>query len=1165
MRSLIRIAIAMLMLASAVALAQVSKGSISGTVVDPSGAAVVDAEVRVTALDTNQISSSVTGGTGGFKLSLLPVGTYKLEIVKAGFRKMSLGNLTVVAGVDTGLGEIKVEIGSASETVEVSAGSALVETTQAQVTNTFQSAYLNNIPGIQENQGLDVLAVLLPGVSSTRDLGYANTNGTGFSVNGLRGRSNDQQIDGQNNNDNSVAGPGIFIGDTEFVNQYQVTTNNFGAEFGRNSGSIVNIITKSGTNKFHGSIYGTESNSALTSLTNIQRNTEWGEGLKKPPRFNDEFTGATIGGPWVKDKVFFFAGFDNEMISSKTVYGSGYLTPTPTGIAQLSACYPGSASVAALQAHGPYAIGGGPTTLGSPTVANYTDSGYAGFAPNDGATGCNVELAGVQRELNNGSHQYNWVFRNDIQTSNETISARYIFQKQVFFNTDQGQAAQGYPVSVPSLAQSLGISWTHKITNQMLNELRLNAGRQNVQFGGNTLGSVPLQGNLENGLANIAFRDSSLLGFGPLTSMPQGRIVNTYQIQDNWSYVRGNHQLKAGVNFTYQRSPNKFLPNANGAFTFDDWGTFAANAPYSTSITLGNPSLDFREYDSFYYFGDDWKVTNRLTLNLGLTYSYYGQPANLFHNNDTKQQTGSNPFWDASLPLAVTTFPSIPAPKNSWGPSVGFAYTPGWGGWLFGEDKTVIRGGYRLAYDPPFYNIYLNISSSAPQVLAQTILPGQPLPAEPYGPAVRSALASYLTLGVSDPRSFSQTKVTPNFGPDRVHSWSLGIQREFGRRAAAEVRYVGNHGENLFQSVNGNPYIAGLAEGIADGMFHSNLLPAGMTPCEAADAVVSTATGRADCNNGKFRLRSNSAYSDYNGLQAEFRTTNLFNQLTMKTNYTFSKTTDNASEIFGSLAAGGTYAFSQNPLNYTGAEHGLSGLDFPHTWTVSFNEALPFFTTQRGVLGHILGGWSLAGSYILQSGQTYTPAQVYLSSATSGYNTLDNSFNASFNSGFETARPFLGNLSAPATAIGIYAGDACSLYGDAVSCGAAPTALVDFGQLNGTGTTTVVQANQVHFIANTAQAQAVAGTPYGNAGRNSLRDYRTNTANFQVAKTSNWGERVRLIWHMSMVNAFNHPNYASIDPFLEDAGLVGAYTGFANPKVQDGGYRNIRFGMKVTF
>ena len=1166
MRSLIRIALSVLMLAGAISLAQVSKGSISGTVVDPSGAAVVDAEVRATALETNVTNTTVTGSTGNFKLSLLPVGTYKLEVTKAGFRKVALGSITVTPGVDSGLGEVRVEIGSASETVEVSAATPLVETTQAQVTNTFESAYLNNIPGIQENQGLDVLALLLPGVSASRDLGYANTNGTGFSVNGLRGRSNDQQIDGQNNNDNSVTGPGIFVGDSEFVTQYQVTTNNFGAEYGRNSGSVVNVITKSGTNRFHGSVYGTESNSALTSLTNIQRNKEWGDGLKKPPRFNDEFTGATIGGPWIKDKVFFFGGFDNEMISSKTVYSTGGLTPTPTGIAQLAGCYPGSSSVVALQSYGPYAIGGSPAPLGSPAVTNYSDNGYVGFVPNDGAGGCNVELAGVGRTLNNGSHQYNWVFRNDIQTSSETITARYIFQKEVFFNSDQGQAAQGYPVSVPSLGQSLGISWTHKITNQMLNELRLNVARQNVQFGGNTLGTVPLQGELTNGLASVSFQDSTLLGFGPLSSMPQGRIVNTYQLQDNWSYVRGNHQLKAGVNFTYQRSPNKFLPNANGAFTFPDWGAFAANQPAYTSITLGSPDLDFREYDSFYYFGDDWKLTNRLTLNLGLTYSYYGQPANLFHNNDTKRQTGNDPYWDPTLPLAVTTFPSIPAPKNSWGPSVGFAYTPGWGGWFFGQDKTVIRGGYRLSYDPPYYNIYLNIASAAPQVLAQTIIPGQPLPADPHGPAVRSELASYLTLGVSDPRSFSQTKVSPNFGPDRVQSWTFGIQREIGKHAAAEVRYVGNRGENLFQSIDGNPYIAGLASGIAAGLLNPSLLPAGMTPCSAADAVVASAVGRENCDLGKFRERTNTGYSAYHGLQTEFRTTNLFNQLTLKTNYTWSKTTDNVSEIFGTGGAGGTYAFSQNPLNYTSAEHGLSGLDFPNTWTVSFNEALPFFTKQHGVLGHIFGGWSLAGSYILQSGEPYTPVQAYLSSATSPYNTLDNSFDASFNTyGFETARPFVGNLSAPPTAIGIYAVDACALYGDSVSCGAPANALVDFTALNGTGSTTVVQGNQVHFIANTNQAQIIAGTPYGNAGRNTLRDYKTNSANFQLAKTSNLGERVRVIWHMSMVNAFNHPNYSSIDPFLEDAGYVGAYTGFANPTVQNGGNRTIRFGLKVTF
>jgi len=129
----------------------------------------------------------------------------------------------------------------------------------------------------------------------------------------------------------------------------------------------------------------------------------------------------------------------------------------------------------------------------------------------------------------------------------------------------------------------------------------------------------------------------------------------------------------------------------------------------------------------------------------------------------------------------VTVFPNLPAPKNSWGPNIGFAYAVGNGGRILGDNKTVIRGGYRLAYDVPYYNIYLNISSSAPQVLAQTVVPGVPLLAAPFGPANRTELAPDLTLGTFDPRTFNETNVSPNFKPDRVSSWSLGVQRELGR------------------------------------------------------------------------------------------------------------------------------------------------------------------------------------------------------------------------------------------------------------------------------------------------------------------------------------------------------------------------------------------------
>jgi hypothetical protein len=1181
---------------------QVSKGSISGTVLDPSGAVVSGADVRATDLSTNQVLSTTSDTSGLFKLPLLAVGTYKVEVSKAGFRKAEVSGVDVAPGVDTGLGGVKLEVGATTDTVEVSAATPLVETTQAQITNSFDNTMLSNLPGVQENQGLDTLAVLLPGISGSRDLGFSNSNGGGgFTVNGLRGRDNDQQIDGQNNNDNSVAGPGIFISDTEFVNEYQITTNNFGAEYGRNAGSVVNIITKSGGNVWHGSVYGTESNSALNSLTNQQANTVWGDALTKPPRFNDEFTGATIGGPWVKNKLFFFGGFDDEIVASKNVFSDGTLVPDATGVGELASCYPGSTSVAALQTYGPFAVGGGnPTPIGSPVLVggsptypmgySPTLGGYAypGFVPNNADGTCHVELSGIQRTLNNGSHQYNWVSKLDVTTSRETVSARYVFQKLTFFNAD-GDGGAGYPVDVPSLGQQLGMSWTHKITNSMLNELRASAGRQNVQFGGNSLGTVPTDAGVSNGLSNIAFAgqsqtstpsSSDLLGFGPNDAFPQGRIVNTYQIQDNWSYVHGKHQFKAGVNLTDQKSPNTFLPNVNGRFFYPDWGAYAANATLETAVTLGNPKLDFVEHDTFYYFGDDWKVTDHLTLNLGLTYSYYGQPADLFHNNDVRQQTSSTPFWLPSLPTSVTEFPNLPAPKNSWGPSIGFAYAVGRGGWLMGDNKTVFRGGYRLAYDPPFYNIYLNISGSAPQVLAQTVIPGAPLPASPFGPAVRSELAPSLTLGVSDPRNFDESTVTPNFRPDRVHSWSFGIQRELGSHAAAEVRYVGNHGENLFQSINGNPYLGcgdpgclggaetpGLTDAIADGVFPSSLLPSGLTPCPAANAVVGNSIGRENCGLGIQRLRTNTGYSDYNGLQLELRTNNLFNQLTMKTNYTWSKTTDNVSEIFGTFGGGGTVAFSQDPLNYKGAEHSLSGLDFPQTWTISFNEAIPIFKGQKGFLGHAFGGWSVAGTYVLQSGQSYTPVEFFSAYALSPYDVSDLSFLGGFNSGSDTARPFLSNRSAPASAIGVYAADACGFFGNPVVCSAAPNTLYDYTALNASGgaTANAVSASKEHFILNSFEAQTILGTPFGNASRNSLRDAITNTGSFQVAKTSNWGERVRLIWHMSIVDVFNHPNYASVDPFIEDAGLVGFDTGFANPSVQAGGNRAIRFGLRVTF
>jgi hypothetical protein len=508
----------------------------------------------------------------------------------------------------------------------------------------------------------------------------------------------------------------------------------------------------------------------------------------------------------------------------------------------------------------------------------------------------------------------------------------------------------------------------------------------------------------------------------------------------------------------------------------------------------------------------------------------------------------------------VRTFPRIPSTKNAFGPGVGFAYSPQWGGWLTGHGKTVIRGGYRLTYDPPFYNIYLNISSASPQVFLQT-LPSSvaakiPMPAVPTGPTVREQLSGFLTLGVYDPRSFNETTIAPNFGPDRVHQWSLGIQRQFAKDSVFEARYVGNHGFDLFQSINANPYVASLAESFP------NLLPPGVTPCPKADAVVPTAEGRVNCNQGIVRERTNTGYSDYNALQLEFRSTSLFNQLTMRAGYTFSKTTDNVTEIFGTGAAGNTLAFSQNPLNFTSAEHGLSGLDIPQAFTLSFVEDIPVFRAQHGVVGHILGGWGVAATYLLSSGQPYTPQQ-YALGEFSGAAGGDANFNVSFAGSYDTFRPFLSNPNASAANVGIYAGDACSYFGS--GCGINSDTLISFNAVNTTGAVTTVNKSQVRYIVNGGVAQTVFGAPYGNAARNSLRDFKTNSANFTLYKRFKFWEHAVLQWHMSMVNVFNHPNFSSVDPFVDDAGFSGLYNGFADPTLTDGGNRSIRFGLKITF
>jgi hypothetical protein len=1157
--------------------AQLSGGSLSGTVVDAQRAAIQNAEVTITNVATLATVSTATGTDGSFHGAPLSSGTYTVLIVKSGFKQLLVESARVSVGSDLGLGELQLKIGEASTTITVRATSGLIDRTEPQLSQSFGTEKLTSLPGIQENQGLDNLALLVPGVADVRDIGFSSANGVQFSVNGLRGRNNDQQIDGQNNNDNFEMGPAISLADPEFVTQYELITGNFNAEIGRNSGGLVNIVTKSGTNDLHGSLYGTESNWRLNSLSPNQKTFE---GLTRVPVFNNAFVGGTVGAPITRDRLFIFAGASSEFINQNEVFVAGQSTPTPAGVEKLSDCFPNNASVRALGSFGPYSVKAGkPSPLGVVTLVDIPACG-------------GVAVAGIQRALPADSRQSDFVIKLDYQTSKNHFSGRYIYARSLFSNSE-GSGAAGYAADHFQLSQAYSFSWSRYFGADTANEFRASYGRNNIQDGGNSLGNtVPRAGMLGDALTFVSFVDPSLLSFGVPTGLPQGRIANTFQFHDNLTHVVGRHVLNIGIDVTYVRSPIITLPNFNGSFQFADFGAFVANAPSRIRIASGNPYLDFRETDFYPYAADDIRVTRGLVLTVGLTWSYYGQPANLLHKITTRSQTGDNPLWNTDLPLSVTTAPQLSAYKNSWAPGIGFAWSPH-ASFLHLGDKTVFRGGYRLAYDPSAYIAYVSEAGGAPNVISTTLTGGNaaanPLPAIPTGNNVRTLLEPHLQTGIFDPRDFASTTVSPHFGPDRVHQWSFGVQEEISHNAALEIRYVGNHGTRLFQTIDGNPYILGLAN------THPELVPAGLKPCPASQAAIPELIGRLNCTSDALvRERGNTGYSDYHGLQIELRSRSLWNQLTLQSFYSFSKTTDNTSEIGATGAAGNTSALSQSQVNFTDQEHGISGLDFPYKWALSFVEEVPLFRNRDGFVGHALGGWRAAAVYILSSGQPYTAVQFGISCAAGGdicadpasnTNPYDPEFNATFALPDGSLRPFQGSNNAPMQAVGIFAKDICASDDRGNLCGnpaISATTLIGLNQFNKgfKGTTTdgsghvvpdsahpaqVVANDQVRFIANTPTATAVFGTPFGNVGRNTLRDGHTNVLNVSVFKVTKLTEKLNVQFHADFMNALNHPNYSSVDPFIDDAGLTSEATGFANPHLFGFSNRTISFGAKLFF
>ncbi len=1197
-----------LIVATSVAFSQgIITGGITGTAADQTGAVVPGAVVKAVSDTTGSTFQVIAGSDGAFRIADVPLGSYTVTVTAIGFGPAELSHVIVVAGNSTPL-KVALSLGKSAETVEVEgSASELINTESSQGSLAIDAVQLSTAPVAG---AIDNVTLIVPGVAIEHSMTDQNTNGVDYSVNGQRGRSNNSEIDGQTNNDNSIGGPSFFFSNQDALQEVQVVTSDMGAQYGRNMGAVVNYITKQGTNTFHGSGFEDFLGSWGSSLLQSQKDAQYGfcpggssaafasaNGclLATVPRFVESLYGGTLGGPVLKDKLWLFGStfWTHEYQSGAFDTSGSALFPDANGLTQLQAAYPNNPAVASIVANGPYSIkGGNPIPVaGTTTTVPVTD----------GNTVSTIEMSAVGRDLDAHVLDQEELGRLDYQmTSNDRFYVRYAYQNNPwipawYLYNPIGVATGGYS-QVTGITHEVGGDWTHMFTPSVTNQLRYAFQQSKLGFEGGGLPSCTFADFSScSSLVTLGFGATSAgygYGAGSLLTpgaLPQGRDVKVNQVQDNASRTRGRHTLLFGGEFDHQDSPNFGLPNVQGVFNFTPGASgLALNYPASSlapgglcylatsgqpssnpcnngytgflqgngtlALAQGNPTIPYKEPDYAIYFQDNWKVTQNLTLNLGVRYEYFGQAVNLLHSESVKQQTGSDPFWSTSLPVSATTYPHVNPNYRNVEPRVGLAYLPP------GQPKMVVHAGFAIDVDPAFYNLFLNAAQSAPVVNANTIVcNGTTINCVPSGgltfATVQAADVKYIPTG-GDPRVNPYTLIPANFKNPMVETYTLGIQYQVAPSAVWETRYVGSHTFGQFQALNTNPDILTVQSAFPDYGSSVNV-------CTDPTAPGYT---REDCSHGLELTYGNTAFLIYNALQTSL-TVRDFHHITGTASYTYSRAISNASEVFSTGSGGNTSAFAQNPLNPDIGERGVDGNSYPNLWGIQLTFTEPWFSKQPGILGRLLGGYFLNTFYQYNGGQVFSPSQAFsvtspnVSIPTSDSaqvaaevtsNFCDFGFAQNFGS---QCRPILANQSAPMTSVGINVGN---------------------GVYENYATGAVAQRSSFHWLWNN-QAEALAlGNPFPGVGRNTLRGDSWNNLDASLGKNFKATERVNVQLTMNIFNVMNRAYYGTPDVSIEDSVpglfLTNTFAG-TNPGTAAGGgayfagfgNRNIQLTGKIVF
>lgn len=964
-------------------LAQVSSAELSGTVTDPTGAILAKVKVTVTKADTGAARETVTDANGNYLFTVLQPGVYNLAAEAPGFRR------TVENGFELQVNQraeinLQMQLGNVSESVEVKATAPLLESQSSSLGSVTDTKLVEDLP--LNGRNFVQLATLAPGSNGT---GYSVSGtimsgtrpddrrpGTEVFTNGNREGSNDFLYDGIDDNDRLTLSI-VLRPPIEAIKEFKVQTNLYSADLGRNSGAAVDVVTKSGTNDFHGSAFEFLRNSWMDSRSFFNA-----KGTLFPSFKYNQF-GGSLGGPVFipklyngRNKTFFFIDYEGYRRSSfntlvvniptlaertgnftavKTIYDPATTAAIPGSnpVTYTRSPFPGNIIPAArFDPLTKILINAYPQPQNSSLVNNYTSN--------------TIQTQGWDQGDIRIDHQF---------SPNDTFFSRW--SKQVTTTTIPNTYP---PTTLPGISHPIALgnedsfagtdvqgaqqavaSYVHIFSPRLLNELRIGFNRFAVNYiaqgaaPGLDLGSsfgIPNSNDAPLQTAFPVVSPSTYEGIGQSRSLPIIRYENTYQVVDNITYTLGQHTLKFGEDYRRRQITEYQTNQGNGRFNFSpnytDLPSNTSGGDSMASFLLGLPTLvqqDFmlaypglRGRENGLYFADDWRVNTRLTLNLGLRWEYnspYSEVANRIAN--------FNPV-TAMMMVAgqngVSSFANVQPDWKDFAPRFGFAYQA--------LSHTVVRGGFGLFYNPngngganlrlertpPYGPVYLvNTGDLFP---AQTFSQG--LPPAPVVNIAAAANPSGAVIGVAG-----------NFKSAYAEQFNLTIEQELSPlNALLRIAYVGNLGRRLGTTFNANQAVPG------PGAINPRRPLYGLDP-NLSDATYSVSDG----------------LSNYNSLQVSLDK-RLSRGLTMLLGYTYAHAIDNVGTDFG----GGT-GTPQDP-RYRNLDRGDSAFDMRHRFTLSYTYSIPGFHN-HGFTGLLLGNWQLNGILVVQTGLPFTPG---LSAAT---------------------------------------------------------------------------------------------------------------------------------------------------------------------------------------